>query len=129
MPASSLILAALCALPVVPVKEQPKLTIGFAGPQVEFRVTRGDQIFLGGVIASLSPQMTHYFTGLPPLLTDSILLGAGVGYPDGGFSVYVAPSLLPAGVTVYGQGVTLTEGIEASPVETFTLAVAKPADF
>tara|TARA_R110002072_G_scaffold109160_1_gene236268 strand:+ start:34417 stop:34812 length:396 start_codon:yes stop_codon:yes gene_type:complete len=126
MPANSLILAALCALPLSAPPAGPELSIGFVGADVEFRVEHGNQIFLGGIIASLSPQLTHYLTGLPPLLSNHVVLGAGVGYPDGGFAVQFTQSQLPPGVEIYAQGVTLTKGIQASDVGTFTLAVVMP---
>ena len=123
MPANSLIFAAFCALPLFAPPASPELSIGFVGADVEFRVQHGNQMFLGGIIASLSPQMTHYLTALPPLLSNHVVLGAGVGYPDGGFAVQLTQSQLPPGVEVYAQGVTLTEGIQASDIGTFTLAV------
>ncbi|MFT4511604.1 MAG: hypothetical protein ACI89X_000619 [Planctomycetota bacterium] len=126
MPANSLILAALCALPLSAPPVSPVLSIGFVGADVEFRVEHGNQIFLGGIIASLSPEMTHYLTGLPPLLSSYVVLGAGVGYPDGGFAVQLTQSQLPPGVEVFAQGVTLTEGIQSSDVGSFTLAVVMP---
>ncbi|MGK0154466.1 MAG: hypothetical protein ACI9SE_001418 [Neolewinella sp.] len=126
MPANSLILAALCALPLSAPPASPELSIGFVGADVEFRVEHGDQIFLGGIIASVGPEMTHYLKGLPPLLSNHVVLGAGVGYPDGGFAVQFTREQLPPGVTVYAQGVTLTKGIQASDVETFTMAVVMP---
>lgn len=126
MPANSLILAALCALPLSAPPASPKLSIGFAGADVEFRVEHGDQMFLGGIIASLGSEMTHYVTGLPPLLSNHVVLGAGVGYPDGGFAVQLTREQLPPGVAVYTQGVTLTKGIQASDVQAFTFAVVMP---
>ena len=121
MPASSLILAALCAMPLSPLPSQPALHIGLVGANLESRIAGCDQIFLGGVIASLSPQQTHYLTGLPPLLTDHVVLGVGVGYPDGGFAVSLPQSLLPPGLQIYAQGVTLIKNLAASEVVSFVM--------
>lgn len=128
MPAKSLFLAALCALPLSAPPLSPELSIEWVGADIEFRVEHGNQIFLGGIIASTSPEMTHYLTALPPLLTHHVVLGAGVGYPDGGFAVQMTQSQLPPGVEIYLQGVTLTEGIQATEVDTFTLAVVLPTE-
>ena len=116
MPANSLILAAFCALPLSAPPVSPELSIGFVGADVEFRVEHGNQIFLGGIIASLSPQMTHYLTALPPLLSNHVLLGAGVGYPDGGFAVQFTQSQLPAGVERIGSSMCgRRHGVSISP--------------
>lgn len=132
MPANRQFLAAFCtfvafaAAPAPPTPSQPTIEIGYAGDDVEFLVDHPTQIFLGGAIASLSPNMTHYLTDIPPLLSDHVILGAGVGYPGEGVSVIVPQALLPRGVTIYAQGVTLTDevGIEASRVDTIFLPIA-----
>jgi len=120
-------LAALCLL-AVPTQDDPTpptIAIGYSGDSVEFVVDHPTQIFLGGVIASLSDEMTHYLTGLPPILTTHVVLDVGVGYPGEGVAAAVPMPLLPRGVPIYAQGVALTQGaIQATHVDSITLPIA-----
>ena len=63
----------------------PSMSVELREDHVDLRVDGHDEFFLGGVIASLSDQTAHYLVGLPPLLGEAIPLGAGIGYPDGGY--------------------------------------------
>lgn len=124
MPAHSLLLGALCALPLLPSGEtpQPSLSIEKLGSEVRLTVDGFDQIFVGAFVGSLQPTLQHYLTGLPPLLADHVYLGGGIGYPDGGFLLPLEASSLPAEVSIYVQGVTLTEaGIQATDVGKFSV--------
>ena len=77
------------------------------------------------MIASLSSDMTHYLTGLPPLLSTHVILDVGIGYPGEGVAAIVPQALLPRGVPIYAQGVVLTEvGIQATHVDSITLPIA-----
>lgn len=99
----------------------PSMSVELREDHVDLRVDGHDEIFLGGVIASLSDQTAHYLVGLPPLLGEAIPLGAGVGYPDGGYVLTLPKSNLPGGVPIYVQGISLTErGLGASDVVGFT---------
>ena len=128
MPAYSLIVAALCAvsagpLSMAPVEpDPPTLVISNVAGNVEVSVGGHDQIFIGAVIGSLSRDVSHYLTGLPPLLSNHVVIGVGIGYPDGGYAVSIPESALPAGVPIYAQGVTLTEpGLSSTDVASFEL--------
>ena len=131
MSANCLFLAAFCTLvapAVAPAQDDPDpptLAIGFIGDDVEFVVDHPPQIFIGGVIASLSSDMTHFLTGLPPILSTHVVLDVGIGYPGEGVAATVPLPLLPRGVPIYAQGVVLTEvGIQVSHVDSVTLPIA-----
>lgn len=128
MPAHSLIVAALYAVSAGPLSmlpaepDPPTLVISNVAGNVEISVGGHDEIFLGAVIGSLAGDVSHYLTGLPPLLSNHVVIGVGIGYPDGGYMVSLPESALPAGVPIYAQGVTLTEpGLLASDVQSFEL--------
>ncbi|MCK5942785.1 MAG: hypothetical protein KAI24_12485 [Planctomycetes bacterium] len=123
MPAFSLLKGALCALPLLPLGEttEPVLEVREGRGYVQVSVGGHDEIFLGCVIGALQPEMEHYLVGLPPLLSDHVLLGSGIGWPDGGYTVALRSSSLPANVPIFLQGVTLTEaGVQATDVRKFT---------
>ena len=105
----------------------PKLEIGFAPYLVTFDVSGPEAPFLGIVIASFSPDLQHYFTGLPPLLGDAAVVDVGVGQ-RGIFHSEVSESLFPPGVMIHVQGVTISDlGILSSDVASFVLdATALP---
>jgi hypothetical protein len=124
--ASAFCLAAL--LPSLPAqKENPgaNLAIVFAPPQVEFHVTAPRDPFLGAVILSLSPDLTHYFTGLPPILGNFVVLGVGAG--KGEYVVTVPMLSLPPGILIYAQGVAADgSGIYSSAVRSLVLDAGVP---
>ena len=125
MPAHSLLTGALCALTLLPFGEttSPQLDIQRLGAEVRLTVGGHDEIFVGAFLGSLEPTLQHYLTGLPPLLGDAVYLGGGIGYPDGGFVLPLQASALPPDVSIYVQGVTLTEaGIQATDVGKFSVS-------
>lgn len=132
MPAKYLFVAAFCTLvtpamaPAHPVPPPPTIEISYAGDDLEFTVDHPTQIFIGAAIGSLSSDLTHYLIDIPPLLSDHVIFGAGIGYPGEGVPVIVPQANLPRGVPIYVQGVTLVDevGIEASEVDSITLPVA-----
>jgi hypothetical protein len=102
---------------------QPDLQVLFRADSVVFRVTQEvEQPFLGVVIAALDPQLTHYLTALPPLLTDFVVLGYGVGEGPSGYQLPIRAALFPSGVMLYAQGVVIDPAaVLASPVRDFVL--------
>jgi hypothetical protein len=92
----------------------PSLKIAAIGPALQFTVGGPEAPFLGGVLLSLSPQLTHYFHLLPPLLSDFVVLG--VGFAEEEYSVQVPESQLPAGILLYAQGV-VADGVSVLSTE------------
>ena len=104
----------------------PKIEIGFAPYLVTFDVSGPEVPFLGIVIASFAPDLQHYFTGLPPLLGDAVVVDIGVGQ-RGTFRSEVSEFLFPPGVMIHVQGVTISDfGILSSDVASFVLDVTAP---
>lgn len=131
MPAKCLFLAAFCTLitpamaPAPAHPRPPTIEIGYTGDDLQFTVDHPTQIFIGAAIGSLTPDLTHYLIDIPPLLSDHVIFGAGIGYPGEGVPVRVPQDNLPRGVPIYVQGVTMVPelGIEASEVESITLPI------
>jgi hypothetical protein len=120
-------LAALLSSLPAQGKENPgaHLAIVFTPPQVEFHVTAPSDPFLGAVILSLSPDLTHYFTGLPPILSDFVVLGVGAG--KGEYVVSVPMLSLPPGILIYAQGLAAdSSGIYSSNVGSLVLDAGLP---
>ena len=92
----------------------PTLKIAAVGPALQFTVAGPEAPFLGGVLLSLSPTLTHYFQGLPPLLSDFVVLG--VGFAEKEYSVQVLQHQLPAGILIYAQGV-VADGVSVLSTE------------
>jgi hypothetical protein len=103
--ATAFCLAAL--LTSLPAQESPgaHLDIQFVGPQVEFHVSGPASPFLGGVILSLSPNLTHYFVDLPPILSDFVVLGVGLSAKSE-YLLSIPQRMLPPGIMLYAQGLT-----------------------
>ena len=121
MTAPLLLSAALTAAFAAPMPHpdpgnEPTLTVSRGDNRVSMNLLHPTQIFAGVVIASLSPELSLNLPGLPPLLDDYVVLGGGVGYPDGGVTVSVRETRLPEGVEIFLQGVTVTESVEATSV-------------
>lgn len=70
--------------------------------QIDYQPQEGSPFF-AAVLVSLSPTLTNYFVGLPPLLTDFAVLGIGIG--DDSFRLDLAFETFPPGVLIFGQGV------------------------
>lgn len=131
MPALSL--CALAALPLLtlsspaPAPGALELAIEYQPYSLAFHVVGPEQPFVGAVIGSLSPDQTHYFQGLPPLLTDFVLFDLGFGDAPAGYTAVLPQSLFPAGVAIYVQGVALTQrGLESTDVGEFVLDKTAP---
>ena len=73
------------------------------------------------MLVSASPELAHYFVGLPPLLADALVIAYGVGDANG-YLVTLPDVVFPAGVLWHAQGVTIDErGIRASNTASFVL--------
>lgn len=123
MPAPSLIAALL----LLPLAAQPVASddLGFAvkllPAAVQFAIDGPRQPFVGVVLVSTSPELAHYFTGLPPLLADAVVVAFGVGDAKG-YQVALPDSVFPAGVRWHAQGVAIGEGgIHSTPTASFVL--------
>lgn len=103
----------------------PTLSIEPVGPALQFTVSGPQTPFFGGVLLSLSPTLSHYFQGLPPLLSDFVVLG--VGFAEKDYSVKVLEHLLPPGIMLYAQGVVADEvSIQSTAVVEFVLDASFP---
>ncbi|MFK7739058.1 MAG: hypothetical protein AB8H80_01950 [Planctomycetota bacterium] len=121
MSAPLLPLVALAALSCPIVGQDPRgetlvptLELAQLGAVLDVQLLHPTQAFVGVVVGSLSPTQTHFLTGLPPLLTDGVVLGLGVGNLGSGFELTLPLPAQTLGVDVYLQGVTITEVIEAT---------------
>lgn len=73
------------------------------------------------LVLSMSPSLTHFFNGLPPLLTDGFVLQVGALDEQGKMYVSRYAAEFPAGRTIYAQAVMLVGGqILASDLGKFT---------
>jgi len=98
---------------------QPMLSIS-AGPNVVSLGVSGPQSpFVGAVILSLSGNLTHYFQGLPPLLTDFAVLGVGAAAET--YKATIPVANVPPGLLIYAQGVVLQDVVLATDVGSFVL--------
>ena len=101
------------------------LAILFPVPKVEFHVSGPAEPFLGAVILSLSPDETHYFVGLPPILTDFVVLGVGAAKSE--YVVSVPMLSLPPGILIYAQGLTFdSQGVHSSALGSLVLDAGVP---
>jgi hypothetical protein len=106
--------------------QPPKFAIEFAPYLVNLHVGSVHDTFLGVAILSFSPDLAHYFQGLPPLLGDHVVAGFGLG-EGGSYVCSVSEFLLPPGLFIYAQGVTFDGAVfEATPVRSFVLDVTVP---
>lgn len=104
----------------------PDLDIVLAPAAVEFHVSGPKGVFLGGVILSLSPDLVHYFQGLPPLLADFVVLGVGAAY--GEYVVSLPPRALPPGIQIYAQGVVSDLAVQSTAVGSLVLDAKGPKE-
>jgi hypothetical protein len=87
---------------------------------VQFTLKTDTTPALGAVIVSFSPDLTHYFVGLPPILTDFAVLSVDVLAPD--MVLRLPEHAFPPGILIYTQGVVAAEnGVSASKVARFVL--------
>jgi hypothetical protein len=109
--------AATVAAPVGDVS----FTIEHGPGVVAFSVEGPTTPYLAGVLLSMSSALAHYFHGLPPLLADHVLAGAGA-VEQGSYELSVPEVLLPPGCPIYAQGVTFDGvAVRASAVDSFVL--------
>lgn len=104
----------------------PELDIVLAPSVVEFHVSGPEGVFLGGVILSLSPDLVHYFHGLPPLLADFVVLGVGAAH--GEYVVSVRQRALPPGIQIYAQGVIADLELQSTEVGSLVLDAKGPKE-
>jgi len=128
-PAYSLLAVLLCAATIhdgarVP---GPTLTISYAPYQVIFTVNGPREPFLGAILGSLEPEMTQFLEGLPPLLSNFVVLDIGFGDGVAGYTAVFPELMLPPGVFIYVQGITIDgAGLNATEVDKFVLDVTAP---
>jgi hypothetical protein len=128
-PAYSLLAVLLCAATIndgarIP---GPTLTISYAPYQVIFNVSGPEEPFLGAILGSLEPEMTQFFEGVPPLLSNFVVLDVGFGDGIVGYTAVFPELMLPPGVLIYVQGITIdSAGLDATAVDTFVLDVTVP---
>lgn len=125
IPARSLLLVLALAAPLAAAQpadlQLPKLHVALYPGLVGFHLEQTQTPFVGIVLGSLSSDLQHYLTGLPPLLDQAVVLAAGVD-TEGTYNVRFPDVVFPAGIMVYAQGVTLSDlGIQATGVESFVL--------
>ncbi len=83
--------------------QAPRLVIESDAPIVTFRVAGPEVPFVGGVLLSLAPDLTHYLVDLPPLLTHHVVLGFAFGEDEIALTAF--REALPIVVPIYAQGV------------------------
>jgi len=103
---------------------EPVLDIVLKPGVAEFHVGGPKGVFLGGVILSLSPDLVHYFQGLPPLLAEFVVLGVGAAH--GEYVVSVPQIALPPGIRIYAQGVVADLDIQSTAVGSLVLDAKGP---
>lgn len=114
-------LAFVAAAPLAAPQGAASLAVTLVPGAVEFSVEGPESPYIAGVLLSLSPDLVHYFEGLPPLLADHVIAGAGI-VEKGGYFLSLPDTLLPPGVMIQAQGVTF-DGVAflSSTVESFVL--------
>jgi hypothetical protein len=117
-------LSLVCASGLLAAQSQssPVLGIEVEPSTVSFHVSGMEGVFLGGVIVSLSPDLMHYFQGLPPMLADFAVLGVGAAFER--YSIAVPRRTLPSGIEIHVQG--LVADVEILSTEVATLVLDKP---
>lgn len=101
----------------------PRIAVVLRPAMVEFHITQEQPSFLGVVLVSVSPNLQHFLTGLPPMLDQSLVLDWGFA-TNGEFSTRFRDTTFPAGIPIYAQGVTISEaGVLSSNVGAFGLDV------
>ncbi len=71
--------------------------------------------------------MMQFFEGVPPILTNFVVLDAGFGDGAAGYTAVFPELLLPPGVFIHVQGLTIdSTGLGATGVEKFVLDVTAP---
>jgi hypothetical protein len=117
----SLTLAAVLTGSVAAQGPVCKFSLSLEPAAVAFRLTTDSTPALGAVIVSFSPDMTHYFVGLPPLLTDFAVLSVTV-MEEPEAQLLLPATRFPPGIFIYAQGVIgAANGIAASGVVQFVL--------
>lgn len=125
--AAALCLSALLSglLPAQEGGAAAELHIDFSGQEVQFRVAGPENPFLGAVLLSLDGSLTHYFQGLPPILSTFVVLGIGEAQDE--YKVSVPQSALPPGVMLYAQGLAADgKNIWSTQVRDLVLDVTAP---
>ncbi len=112
-------LSSALAAQAAPRSPEPVLDIVLKPGVAQFHVAGPEGVFLGGVILSLSPDLVHYFQGLPPLLADFVVLGVGAAYEE--YVVSVPQRALPPGIMIYAQGVIADVAIQSTAVGSLVL--------
>lgn len=110
---------ALATLAAVATAQPPRLVIESDAPVVTFRVAGPEVPFVGGVLLSLAPDLTHYFVGLPPMLTDHVVLG--IAYGEDEIALTAPREALPIVVPIYAQGVVF----DGTAIQATEVAVMK----
>lgn len=111
------------ALVAQSIPAQPVLSV-VVGPAVEFTLTHANSPFGAAVVLSFAPDQTHWFQGLPPILSDFVVLG--VAYVDNRFVIAVPHAQLPSGVLLYGQGIVYDGNLLSTPVAEFVVEFNQP---
>lgn len=114
-------LAFVAAAPLAVPHGEASLAVTLVPGAVEFSVEGPTTRYVAAVLLSLSPDLVHYFDGLPPLLADHVIAGAGV-VEQGSYFLSLPDTQLPPGIMIQAQGVTFDGvAIRSSSVEAFVL--------
>jgi len=106
-------LAFVVAAPFAAPQGDVALAVQLVPGAVEFSVEGPQTPYIAGVLLSLSPDLVHCFAGLPPLLADHVIVGAGV-VEQGGYDLSLPDTALPPGCFLHAQGVTFDGAVIAS---------------
>jgi len=103
-----------------------KFSLSVEPDAVAFYLATDTMPAFGAVIVSFAPDLTHYFVGLPPLLTDfAVLSVTAMEGPE--LNLLLPATAFPRGVFVYAQGlIGAANGIAASRVAAFVLDAGPP---
>lgn len=113
---------ALIAASAVGIAQAPRLVVESDSPVITFRVAGPQTPFVGGVLLSLSPDVTHYLVDLPPLLSDFAVLGIAYGEEELAFQAI--REALPIVTPIYAQGVVF-DGVSVQSTEV-TMLLLEP---
>lgn len=92
-------------LPAAPPQGAAALAVTLVPGAIEFAVDGPATSCLAGVLLSLSPELACGLDGLPPLLVDHAIAGAGI-VEQGSHYLSVPDTPLPPGIMIDAQGAT-----------------------
>lgn len=113
-PLRVLAVLAASALPAFAQSLPISLDAAISGNAIDAQLRGPSPDFLGAVVLSLSNNQTHFLQGLPPVLTDFVILGVGKAW-QAKLALHVPQDIsLPANVPLFAQGLLVDRGLVLS---------------